>query len=281
MHCCAACAHCLYTICTLHAQRVQIVALHASLTAAAAAPSSAHVGTCLPDLLHTYHKSAADTGFLSCFHQFKMMSMLCIKVSLLFCSSFAGILSRGALLTFAVRGWKSPVSTLSRVRLAVSSKLLRLPIPFSRELLLACGCIPADKSTLVKHLTSGSSIAVAPGGWTEPTHTGSYDVLLKSRFGFVRLAIETGAALVPVLCLGEHLVEAAPDLRGTPGFYTPFVNWVMTRLLNSNKPRNPVRVVFGEALQPEDSDSVKQLHARYVAALMQLAKQHNVVLNLL
>lgn len=83
----------------------------------------------------------------------------------------AGILSRSALLTFAARGWSSPVSAIARVRFAVGSTLLRLPIPFSRELLLALGCVPADRAYLRQLLLSGTSIALTPGGWREPTHT--------------------------------------------------------------------------------------------------------------
>jgi len=74
------------------------------------------------------------------------------------------------------------------VGLAACSTLLRLPIPLSRELLLALGCLPAVRAYLKQLLLSGMSIALTPGGWREPPHTGSYDLLLKSRTGFVSLA---------------------------------------------------------------------------------------------
>ena len=69
------------------------------------------------------------------------------------------MLSRGALLTFAARGWDSPVSGLPRTRLAVGSVLFQLPIIFSRELLLAIGCVPADEAVLRQQLQAGTGRA--------------------------------------------------------------------------------------------------------------------------
>jgi len=193
----------------------------------------------------------------------------------------AGVLSRSALLTFAARGWASPVSGWPRVRLAVGSALLRLPIAFSRELLLALGCVPADKATLKQHLQSCTSVALAPGGWSEPAHTGGYELLLKSRSGFVSLALETGAALVPVLCLGEQAVAGDPQLSQLPGFneaVSKWASWTM-RLIQSWRPV-PVHVVFGEAVVAREGEDVEQLHRHYTAALLQLGKQHGVALKL-
>lgn len=192
----------------------------------------------------------------------------------------AGVLSRSALLTFAARGWQGPVSSLPRVRLAISSWLLQLPIPLSREVLLAIGCVPADKATLKQQLLCGTSIAVSPGGCTEPTQTGKYDLLLRQRTGFVALARETKAVLVPVLCLGEHLVAAAPDLLGRPEFNVK-VSTAAHRLVISHKPDQPVHVVFGEPVVPADGESIEQVHARYIAALLSLGQQHGVTLNII
>lgn len=110
-----------------------------------------------------------------------------------------GVLSRGALLTFAACGRDSPVVGLKRVRLAVGNTLFQLPIVLVREALLALGCVPASRALLKAELLAGTSIAITPGGFREPTHTGQYQLLIKERRrGFVSLALETGAALVPV-----------------------------------------------------------------------------------
>lgn len=153
------------------------------------------------------------------------------------CSCLAGMLSRAAFCTFAARGHSSPVSGLPDVRLAVGSQLFKIPIAFLREFLLACGCIPAERSTLRKALTQNCSVAITPGGWREGKLHGSYQLVLKARKGFVQLAQETGAALVPVLCLGEQEVATAPTANG------PLL-WAY-RFLTTFRP-SPVKVVFGE-----------------------------------
>jgi hypothetical protein len=103
-----------------------------------------------------------------------------------------GLLSRAAFLTFGARGWCSPVSGLPRVRVAVSSILLRVPVPFWREFLLACGCVPADRHGLRQALLSGTSVAITPGGWAEAGYLQSYRLVLQRRKGFVALAAQTG-----------------------------------------------------------------------------------------
>jgi hypothetical protein len=76
----------------------------------------------------------------------------------------AGIISRSAFCTFAARGWASPVSSLRKVRLAVGSQLFAMPIPLMREFLLASGCVPADRASMLHALREGTSLAVTPGG---------------------------------------------------------------------------------------------------------------------
>jgi hypothetical protein len=54
-----------------------------------------------------------------------------------------------------------------------------------------------------------TSIALCPGGWAEARFARTHKVLLSKRLGFVRLAVETGAQLVPVLGIGEERVGGA------------------------------------------------------------------------
>jgi hypothetical protein len=149
-----------------------------------------------------------------------------------------GLISRAAFLTFGARGWASPVSALRKVRLAVADSLMVLPWtlvePLIREFLLACGCLPAQRQLLKQALLSGTSIAVTPGGWAESQHLQSYRLVLQKRKGFVSLAAETGAHLVPVLCLGEQEVVGPVE----PGFM--WIKWAFPSRVR------PVHVVFGE-----------------------------------
>jgi hypothetical protein len=156
----------------------------------------------------------------------------------LFACHPAGLLSRAAFCTFAARGWCSPVSGLRQVRLAVGSQAFRPPIAFIREFLLTCGCIPADRESLHNALRSGCSVAITPGGWREGRLFGSYKLVLKQRRGFVQLAHDTGALLVPVLCLGEQDLATAPIDGLGP------ILWGY-RLCQTFRPQ-PVKVVFGQ-----------------------------------
>ena len=54
-----------------------------------------------------------------------------------------------------------------------------------------------------------ASVALIPGGWAEARYARTNKLLLSKRLGFVKLAMETGAALVPVLGMGEERVGGA------------------------------------------------------------------------
>lgn len=154
----------------------------------------------------------------------------------LFACHPAGLLSRAAFCTFAGRGSRSPVAGLPEVRLAVGNPLFSLPVPFLREFLLASGCIPADRSSICSALRAGRSVAVTPGGWREARYHGTYKLLLRQRKGFLQVAQETGALLVPVLCLGEQDIATMPT--------TSPLMWAY-RFLQAFRP-HPVQVVFGQ-----------------------------------
>lgn len=116
----------------------------------------------------------------------------------------------------------------------MASLLFRLPYFPLREMMLAIGLIPAERSVMKQVLQAGTSVAVTPGGWRESDHLQTYNLVLKRRQGFVQLAAETGAQLVPVLCLGEQDVVGAPE----PGF----------KLIKAVVPSRPMplHVVFGK-----------------------------------
>lgn len=162
----------------------------------------------------------------------------------LFACHPTGLLARSALQTFGARGWQSPVSALPKVRFAVSSLLFRLPYFPMREFMLAIGCIPAERACMKTSLQAGTSVAVTPGGWRDSDHLQTYNIVLKRRQGFVQLAAETGAQLVPVLCLGEQELVGPPE----PGY--KLIKWVIP-------PRPmPIHVVFGKVRMYAEAPSL-------------------------
>jgi len=62
----------------------------------------------------------------------------------------------------------------------------------------------------------GQSIMLAIGGATESLYAGpgTMDLVLRRRKGFVRVALQTGASLVPVINFGENDVYST--IRGDP-----------------------------------------------------------------
>uniref|UniRef100_A0A8C8LXK6 Acyltransferase n=1 Tax=Oncorhynchus tshawytscha TaxID=74940 RepID=A0A8C8LXK6_ONCTS len=82
-------------------------------------------------------------------------------------------------------------------------------IPLYREYAMATGCCPVSKPSL-KHLLSnsgqGNAVVIVIGGAAESLLSlpGVNTVVMKQRKGFVRVALEFGANLVPVYSYGEN-----------------------------------------------------------------------------
>ncbi|GBP48083.1 2-acylglycerol O-acyltransferase 2 [Eumeta japonica] len=82
-------------------------------------------------------------------------------------------------------------------------------VPFFRDLILALGACSSSPESLMYLLDTkkqrGKCVALIVGGAAESldSHPGEYKVILSRRKGFVRIAIKTGAPLVPVFSFGE------------------------------------------------------------------------------
>ena len=79
-------------------------------------------------------------------------------------------------------------------------------IPFASEVFPHYNIIYSDYNSMLKALKAGKSISVALGGVREIAENvpGEIRTTLASRAGVYRLAMETGAALVPVISYGEN-----------------------------------------------------------------------------
>ena len=78
-------------------------------------------------------------------------------------------------------------------------------LPVYRELLLAGGVVDAARYSAKHILGLGYSLALVPGGATEALYNDpERDVVyIKKRHGFVSLALEAGASLVPTFSFNE------------------------------------------------------------------------------
>jgi 2-acylglycerol O-acyltransferase 2 len=82
-------------------------------------------------------------------------------------------------------------------------------IPLYRDYLMACGLCSVSKTSCQNILTKGGpgrSIAIVVGGASESLNAkpGVMDLVLKRRFGFIKIAVQTGASLVPTISFGEN-----------------------------------------------------------------------------
>jgi hypothetical protein len=92
--------------------------------------------------------------------------------------------------------------------------------------------------------------------------------VLKKRKGFVKLAHETGALLVPVLGVGEP--------KTIKGAYGPLC--LAGKFFNPSRV-NPIKVVFGSPVCVLAGEGLEDTHKRYVEALLALGKEQGVHLD--
>jgi hypothetical protein len=178
-------------------------------------------------------------------------------------------------------------------------------VPLYREWMLAMGFVSANKATLKQKLLEGDSIVLVPGGAVEAlyAHTESEEsrptvtLSLARRRGFIRLAQETGAALVPCFGFGENrafdtlatssvrissidedsgsrstvirswLFAGQQALYKACSFSTPILTWPFPR-------QRPIDVVVGAPVVLSATDDVETCFRQYETALRQLYDTH-------
>lgn len=77
--------------------------------------------------------------------------------------------------------------------------------PIFRQILTAIGCIDASRSSAAKALNSNLTVGISTGGVAEVFEANNKDeiIILKNRKGLVKLALTTGAELVPCYLFGN------------------------------------------------------------------------------
>ncbi|KAJ8412547.1 hypothetical protein AAFF_G00128830 [Aldrovandia affinis] len=181
--------------------------------------------------------------------------------------------------------------------------LLMLPLwfraPFFRDYIMYAGLIPSDKdsaSYMLCQPRGGNVVVIAVGGAPEAldARPGAYTLLLANKKGFVKLAMEHGASLVPVFSFGENEVfNQVDNSRGT------WLRWIQERLqrmMGISLPlfhargvfqysfgvmpfRKPIHTVVGKPIvvekneKPSDEE-LDALHEHYMDELSKLFEEH-------
>jgi hypothetical protein len=155
-------------------------------------------------------------------------------------------------------------------------------IPFASEVFPYYNITYSDYNSMLRALNEGKSISVALGGVREIAEnvSGEIRTTLASRAGIYRLAIETGAALVPVISYGENdlfkmsdhwLVRALNTVLRPLGAVAPIPTYETARTwLNIAKEPHPIgsHTVLGNPVIP--SGTIENTRVQFIDALKTL-----------
>jgi 2-acylglycerol O-acyltransferase 2 len=222
------------------------------------------------------------------------------KRNYIFCYHPHGILSLGALGNFG-----TDATDFSKKFPGIDLRVLTLKInflcPIYREFALAFGLCDVSRESCNYNLQRGpgASILIVIGGAQEAldAHPGINDLTLKNRKGFVRVALENGASLVPTFSFGENSIfEQVENPKGSK-----LRKWQdkMQKVMGMSLPifqgrgifnydfglmpyRHPIVTVVGTPLDLPKLDNpseeeVNKWHAKYVASLVALYDQYKDV----
>ncbi|EIM86945.1 DAGAT-domain-containing protein [Stereum hirsutum FP-91666 SS1] len=129
-----------------------------------------------------------------------------------------GIIGMGAIATFATEG-----TGFSEAFPGLQPHLLTLTsnfnVPIYREILLLMGICSVSKQSCSNILRrgAGQAITIVVGGAAESlaARPGTADLTLRRRLGFIKIAIQHGADLVPVFSFGEN--DIYQQMANDPG----------------------------------------------------------------
>ncbi|KAL4778686.1 diacylglycerol acyltransferase-domain-containing protein [Aspergillus varians] len=165
--------------------------------------------------------------------------------------------------------------------------------PLLREYLFLRGQSGVSRDSCIQHLTRGGydlrgmgkAITISVGGSREYriARPGTMGIVIKIRKGFVRLAVETGANLVPVLVFGENDLFAPIDIASFS--VKGLIAWVWQKAVGHKVAfsvgrfsifcpfQKPLHVVVGRPVEVKqqrfdiDEAYVEDLQAKYVDEL--------------
>lgn len=192
---------------------------------------------------------------------------------------------------------------LPGITVHVQTLAMNFWIPFWRELFTLSGSGDASASCIKRTLAAGpgESVMLVVGGAEESllSMPNTNDLTLQKRKGFVRLALESGAPLVPVYGFGENnvydnLAAGRPKLQKfllkaqkLLGFALPLIHgrgWFNYHF-GILPHRRPIVVVVGAPLEvprilKPSKEEIDEWHAKYIDALKELYLENKDVYDL-
>ena len=218
-----------------------------------------------------------------------------------------GIISHGAFAAFGTEalGFSDLYPGITNTLLTLDTNFR---IPFYRDYALALGLASVSKESIENLLSVGGhngegmgrAVTIVVGGARESLDAKPHSLrlVLKSRKGFVKLAIRMGADLVPVLAFGENELYDQVDSDLHPwvhkfqmifkklmGFTVPLFHarGVFNYDVGLMPYRVPINVVVGRPIKVEqqggkdgavDAEYLDQVHQEYIDELVRLWESH-------
>lgn len=174
--------------------------------------------------------------------------------------------------------------------------------PIFREIAMALGVINVHRDSCKFVLTQqgpGHSVVIAIGGTCDILNMNrdSYVITLERRKGFVQLALETGAHLVPVFAFGQNnVISRQLKLNGLLTAYhigrSKWEKWIKVFLKSCSvlpyaqycvmPYSTPITVVVGSPISVErvenpSKEQINKLHSEYAQKLRELFYEHRDV----
>lgn len=85
-------------------------------------------------------------------------------------------------------------------------------LPAIRQVSMSFGLVRSDYDNMKGALKQGTSLVVLPGGVREVVHSKANTMtLIKGRKGFIKLALDTGLPIIPVMAFGENEFFERPE----------------------------------------------------------------------
>lgn len=221
-----------------------------------------------------------------------------------------GIISHGAFAAFGTEalGFKELYPGITNTLLTLDANFR---LPFYRDYILALGIASVSKESIENILSQGGAdgegmgraVTIVVGGARESldAQPKTLRLVLKSRKGFIKIAIRSGADLVPVLAFGENELydQAQADehpyifkfqmfVKKAFGFTIPLFHarGVFNYDVGLMPYRRPVNVVVGKPIRVVQQGSaggkvdeayIDQIHAEYVTELERIWEEYRTI----
>lgn len=208
-----------------------------------------------------------------------------------------GIVSAGIWANILLQGSGAFQRLFPALKLRAATLPINFKIPIWREFVLSLGLIESSRESISAALGSGSSVLIVPGGAKEALYAkpdDDYYLTLKSRKGFVRLAMMHGCSLVPVFSFGEN--EIYGQAGSSPGSYIRRLQDYLYSKVGIAFPllrgrgifnydfgllpfRSPIHTVVGAPIRiaknpNPTAEDINRVHESYIEALGELFEKH-------